>query len=112
MKPNADCTVFNRIYDPVNRKYNWQAKTINGVFWQGGTGAKVGKSGMREDNETIIFIPFSSVEQLTLLPEDKIIRGISNATSPDGLKGVLTVMAVDTFDFGSPDMQHWEVVAK
>lgn len=112
MKPNADCTVFNCVYDPVSRKNTWQAKVINGVFWQGGTGAKVGKSGMREDNETVIFIPFSSIGQLTLLPEDKIIRGISDATTPVGLDGTLTVMAIDTFDYGSPDMQHWEVVAK
>ena len=112
MIPNSDCTVFTQEYDPVTRKNRWAATIIKGVFWQGSIGSRLGEGGKREDNETIVFIPFFACLTLKLKPEDKIFRELTDATTPIGLEGALTVTGVDTFDYGSADMQHWEVTAK
>lgn len=112
MKPNADCTIFSQQYNPTTRKNDWIKTFISGVYWQGSIGSKNNKSGMVQDNETIVFIPFSAVSEFSVKPEDKIVRGATTATTPVDLDGALTVTGIDTFDYGSPDMQHWEVTAK
>ncbi len=112
MKTNADCTIFREVYNADTRKNDWTATIISGVFWQGSTGQKVNKAGMVEDNETVVYIPFSAASDFTIAPKDKILKGTTTETSPTAVKAALTVMGVDTFDFGSADMQHWEVRAK
>ena len=112
MIPNADCTVFTQKYDPATRKNSWVATVIRGVFWQGSIGSRLGENGRREDNETVIFIPFSTYLNAEIKSEDKIYKGAADVTTPIGLEGALTVTGVDTFDYGSADMQHWEVTAK
>lgn len=112
MTPNADCTVFRQEVNKVTRKNEWVKTFISGVFWQGSIGSKIGNSGTREDNETVVFIPFSAVSALSLKPDDKIFKGTAEATTPLGLNGALTITGIDTFDYGSADMQHWEVTAK
>ena len=111
MRPNADCTVFSSTYNEVTRKNEWVKTFISGVHWQGSIGSKNNKSGMVQDNETIVFIPFSATNFI-IKPEDKILKGTTTATLPTGLKDALTVTGVDTFDYGTADMQHWEVTAK
>lgn len=121
MNVSETCTVFNRFYDPVYRKYIFQPTVIEGIFWQEEMGAKLTQDGFYEKNEVHIFIPFSAgfkrefctseefgenpTDHFTLRPEDKIMRGISSGKS-------LTILSVNTFDYGSKDLQHWEVVAK
>lgn len=121
MKTNGICTVFNRVYDPIYRKYILQPTVIEGVFWQEEAAARNTKEGLHEANEVRIFIPFrakcqrsfGTLEELqknptahfTLLPEDKIMHGISLGAS-------LTIVSVSTFDYGGKGLQHWEVVAK
>jgi hypothetical protein len=121
MNSNEICTVFNRIYDPIFRKYILQPTVITGVFWQEKLGANLIQEGLNEANEVHIFIPFlaeatrifgtsAEFEEnpttfFTLRPEDKIMRGISSGKS-------LTILSVNTFEYGSKGLQHWEVVAK
>lgn len=121
MNANETCTVFNRFYDPIYRKYILQPTVIEGVFWQEAMGARLTKEGVYEANEVHIFIPFlvestrkfgvseefeeAPTTYFTLRPEDKIMRGISSGKS-------LTILSVSTFDYGSKGLQHWEVVAK
>ncbi|AMJ41890.1 hypothetical protein [Anaerotignum propionicum] len=121
MKSSDVCTIFNRIYDPIFRKYFLQSTIIKGVFWQEALGARLNHEKLYEANEVHIFIPFSAeatrtfgipeefeknpTSYFTLRPEDKIIRGITSGKS-------LTILSINTFDYGSKDMQHWEVVAK
>lgn len=112
MKPNTVCTVFKENYNADTRKNDWTATIIRGVFWQGSAGQKANKAGMVEDNETFVYIPFSAVSDFVVSPKDKIYRGETALTTPIGLDGALTVTSVDMFDFGSADMQHWEVRAK
>lgn len=105
MQANADCTLYRRIYDPVTRKYSWHASVIQGVHWQGKLGAATDKGGMTAAHETLIFIPLQAVAMVA--PEDKIIRG-----SAGSAEEALTITEVEVFDYGRPDMQHWEVTAK
>ncbi|MDD3394815.1 MAG: hypothetical protein PHG19_09275 [Anaerotignum sp.] len=115
------CTIFNRFYDPIYRKYILQPTVIEGVFWQDEMGARLAQEGIYEENEVHIFIPFLAkfgrdfalpqefeedpTTYFTLRPEDKIMRGISSGKS-------LTILSVNTFNYGSKGLQHWEVVAK
>ena len=121
MKSNEVCTIFNRIYDPISRKYILQPTVIEGVFWQEGIGARLTQEGFYESNEVHIFIPFMAkctrsfgtaeefemnpTAHFTLRPEDKIMQGVSSGKS-------LTILSVSTFDYGNEDLQHWEVVAR
>lgn len=121
MNSNGSCTVFNRFYDPIFRKYILQPTVIEGIFWQEAIGAKIAQEGFCEDNEVHIFIPFAAISNrkfgtseqfqesptayFTLRPEDKIMRGISSGKS-------LTILSVNTFDYGSKGLWHWKVVAK
>ncbi len=113
--------MFNRIYDPVFRKYILQPTVIEGVFWQEEARASRLQDGIYENNEVHIFIPFlakatrsfgtyaefqeNPTAYYTLSPEDKIMRGISSGKS-------LTILEIHTFDYGSGGVKHWEVVAK
>lgn len=121
MNSKEVCTIFNRIYDPIFRKYILQPTVITGVFWQEKLGAKITQDDLYEENEVHIFIPilaeatriygtFPEFEEnptkfFTLRPEDKIMRGVSSGKS-------LTILSVSTFDYGNKGLQHWEVVAK
>ncbi len=121
MRLEEVCTIFNRIYDPIFRKYILQPTVITGVFWQEELGARVTQDELYEENQVHIFIPVMAestriygtpaefqenpTAYFTLRPEDKIMRGITSRKS-------LTILSVSTFDYGSKDLQHWEVVAK
>lgn len=122
MKSNEVCTIFNRIYDPIYRKYILQPTIVEGVFWQEKMGASFSKEeGMHGSNEVSIIIPFGAKftrdfavtedfeenpnAYFTLRPEDKIMKGVSSGRS-------LTILSVSRFDYGSKGLQHWEVVAK
>ncbi|WMI80354.1 hypothetical protein [Anaerotignum sp. MB30-C6] len=121
MNSNEVCTVFNRFYDPIYRKYIMQPTVIEGIFWQEEIGARLNKEGLYEVNEVHIFIPFTvksnrsfgiarefemnPTAYFTLRPEDKIMQGVSSGKS-------LTILSVNTLDYGSKGLQHWEVVAK
>ena len=121
MNSKEVCTVFNRIYDPIFRKYILQPTVITGVFWQEELGARLTQEEVYEANEVHIYIPFlaeatriygtseefqeTPTAYFTLRPEDKIMRGITSGKS-------LTILSVSTFDYGSKSLQHWEVVAK
>lgn len=121
MKSSEICTIFNRIYDPILRRYILQPTVITGVFWQEALGARMSHEKLYESNEVHIFIPFTAEATrtfgvpdefeknptlyFTFRPEDKIVRGITSGKS-------LTIISINTFDYGSKDMRHWEVVAK
>ena len=131
MYTNGDCTVFNRIYDPITRLDTWMATHLYGIFWENTKGANVIKSGMKDADGVRVFIPFAvgcdkaycsplafkenpTTNVFTLRPEDKLVYGIvdhvgSIAGLADVFDCVATITAVDTMNYGSADMQHWEV---
>lgn len=131
MDTNCDCTVFNRVYDKEGREYLWQGTVVHGVYWQGGQGVRLMKNGLKEDKETTVFIPMFAESQrtyakpvafgtgeggttFTFRPEDRLVRGvvldrISQKELFSRFDDAITITAVDTFDQGGGEMNHWEV---
>ena len=137
MITNADLTLYNQIPGPDGP--TWQRTQIEDVFWEDGKKVDVGETELISADVTVILIPFESttgylkpVEFLwaedraghfTLNNGDLVVRGLVDFELT-GEKGhnekalrqqhddVMTIVSVETNDFGSPNMQHWEVTAK
>ena len=136
MYKNADVTIFNKYFDPVQGVERCQRTHIEGVYWDASYGASIRKTGMESENKVLILIPFEDndesfckpkefdrlqaeerADHWTLKPGDKIVRGLIHhdgtmATLVQNYDDVYEITTVDTKVMGSPDMQHWEVMAK
>lgn len=137
MITNADMTLYNQIPGPDGP--TWQRTQIKGVFWEDGKKVNVGETGLVSADLTVVFIPFSNTagylkpvefrrakdrtEHFTLDNGDIVVRGLTDfeLTSEKGANekalrqqydDVMTIVSVEKNDFGSPEMQHWEVTAK
>lgn len=108
MITNGDMTLFIRSYDKETRIDQWQSVFIKGVLWEDNQKGDIVKGGMEKSDSVTIFIPFSMVEKgVVFAIGDKVARG--SATSMDTCK---TITGIERFDYGSLDMQHWEVYAQ
>jgi len=137
MQTNADLTLYNRIPGPDGAL--WKRTQIAGVNWQDGKKVEIGDTGLVSADLTTIFIPFQSTSGylrpneflqaeekencFTLQNGDLVVRGridfdLTGEPGQDEkalrrrYDDVMTIISVDTNDFGSPQMQHWEVAAK
>lgn len=129
MLTNCDVTIFNKYIE--NRETKYQKSYIYGVHWEDSKGANVLKSGLDNADKSIIYIPFyngknylkpkefvkDNIGNFTLQHEDIIVKGIidDEFTTIKALEAkyddVRMITKVDTRDFGSERMQHWEVGA-
>lgn len=137
MITNADLTLYNQIPGPDGP--TWQRTQIQGVFWEDGKKVNVGESGLVSADLTVIFVPFENTAgymkpaefqraedragHFTFNNGDLVVRGLVDFELT-GEKGadektlrhrhddVMTIISVETNDFGSTSMQHWEVTAK
>lgn len=120
MMANADITVYNKT---TTKEGNiWSRTPVWGVSWQEDRKVAVGNNGLVTADETLVFIPFKSAPDLVVRKGDIIVRNVvifdidetKKESNVKALKhkyaDVLTVMSAKKNDFGSPDMQHWEVV--
>lgn len=132
MRTNTDITIFNRYVQ--NRVVKYKKSYIHNVHWEDRKGANIMQSGLVSSDSSTVFIPFSSVPEyvkpkefiekvqgITLQVEDIIVKGlieenleneISIKTLESKYDDVRVITTVDTKDFGSEHMQHWEVGAK
>ena len=129
MRTNTDITIFNKYTEGRETKY--KKSYIKKVHWEDSKGANIIASGLTTADSTKIYIPFSSVSEymkptqfkenhngITLQVEDVVVKGIieDEFTTIKALESkyddVRVITTVDTRDFGSPRMQHWEVGAK
>lgn len=137
MITNADMTLYNQIPGPDGP--TWQRTQIRGVFWEDGKKVSVGEAGLVSADLTVIFIPFEHAAgylkpvefqraenragHFTLNNGDLVVHGLVDFELT-GEKGhnekalrqqyddVTTIVSVETNNFGSLNMQHWEVTAK
>lgn len=119
MLTNADITVYNKFTDKDGNK--WERHTVYDVSWQEDKCAVVGTNGKDTADKIKVYIPFTSKPDLIVRKGDIIVRNvvifdINEADKESNLRvlrhkynDVKTVMAVAKRDYGSPDMQHWEV---
>ncbi len=131
MITETDCTVYNKYL--VGRVDTWQRVQIEGIHWE----ERHAREGNQDNDFTIVFIPFarglgykqprewlasSKTGAWTLQIGDVIVKGlvsdelVAGTFSLSDLKriydDVLVIASVDTRDFGSSHLQHWEVTAR
>lgn len=136
MRTNADITIYNRYFDFETRLDKYQRTVLKGVFWDEKKAVNTIQSGLESADSVFIAIPFqvSSDKQylspkefekaedrskyFTLQEGDRIVKGnidfeiISKVSDLDKEYEAFTITSVDTKDFGSSHMRHWEVGAK
>ena len=138
MRSNTDLTVYNKYI--ASRDEAFLRTEIKAVAWENQKAVnKLAGGGVISDNKAIIYIPFQrgsaflspktwqaladedKPDNWTLQEGDIIVKGtISDEitalfTASDLMAkydDVLRINATDTFDQGSPSMQHWQVGAK
>ena len=126
MVTNADCTVFNRYLDKTEHVEKYKRTVLRGVFWDETRAANVVTGGLNNADAATVLIPFrdgycppvdwekNAPEGFTLRPGDRIVKGeiVFSGTMAELSKqfdSALTITGVDVCDYGSSDMQHWEV---
>ncbi len=132
MKTNCDVTLYNKINGE-----NYQRTEIYGVQWENRKAVNVIQSGLTAADQAVIYIPFSSKSgyekpkdwqglidkagKWTLQNGDYIAKGIvmdeiSSTFTITKLKAkyddVLAISSIDTQDYGSAALQHWQLGGK
>ena len=118
MQTNANMTLYSRSVVSGSEVYTRQA--INGVHWETIDGITKNRDGFLKENKVNVFIPFS-VGELSIKAGDVLVKGtvsdsISSSFTISDLKrkygnAVVVVANVAIRDFGSAQMQHWQVGA-
>lgn len=136
MYTNSNITIYNSYFDKVTRTDKYQRTILYGVFWDCKKTVNRIQSGLENADEVFIAIPFAvtsnrqyiapkEFERLddksnhfTLKEEDRIVQGeidfeiTGKVSDLDKQYEAFTITSVDTKDFGSPHMRHWEVGAR
>lgn len=135
MYTNTGCTIYNRYTDKDTRLETYKRTYLQNVFWNSIAGISKIKNGIENSDQAKIIIPFSVTSDsaylkpkefktltikegyFTFSANDKIAKGeIPENVSMKELENlyddVLNITSVDTLDYGSSEMRHWEVLAK
>ena len=135
MIPNCDITIYNKYL--VSRAEVFQRSVIRDVGWQATKAIMGTKAGALASNVATIFIPSVSHTEYrapkawqalvtktanwTLQEGDVVVKGEVADTITSGFTitdlrakydDVVTITSVDVMDFGSSNVQHWEVGCK
>lgn len=130
----TSCTVINHYYDADTDTERYVSTVIEGVFWEDTRAANMRSSGGADGADSIsVIIPFRASyikpfktpqsyavdpsESWTLRPGDYIVKdahlfSFDAAGFREFEKStdfIHKITKVDTMDFGSKHMQHWEV---
>lgn len=131
MQTNTDLTLYNKY--SVGRVDTFQRVQISDVHWE----QRHAREGNQDNDFTLVFIPFargtnylkprvwqalsSKTGKWTLQIGDAVVKGlvsneITGTFTLSDLKrtydDVLVIASVDTRDFGSSSMQHWEITCR
>lgn len=111
MVTNGSATLYHKTGSGYTRTF------IAAVCWQGAESAAMSVNGKKNAAETEIYIPFS-VFSGEIAAGDYLVRGDCPFIYADGITGLikeyhpLTIMTVERCDYGSAELQHWEVSGK
>lgn len=129
MPTNTNMCVFNKYIEPFTKNITYKKHVFENVFWDD-IEAVILSSGFNTDDKVDVFIPFDKNDLSeykepkkyngtgwTLREGDFIIKGDVVETEVDGIKDL---SSYETFeitewskkDFGSYNMQHFEVRGK
>lgn len=136
MRTNADITIYNRYFDKATRLDKYQRTILYGVFWDERKAVNRLQSGLEDADKVTIIIPFAVTtdkkyappkefeklddksDYFTLQEGDRVVKGAvdfeitGKVSDLDKEYEAFTIISVDTKDFGSLHMRHWEVGAK
>ena len=132
MITNSDMTIFHRAYDTKADLDVYHCFHLHGVFWDEAQRANVIKSGLENADVVSVMIGFDvdadgldfappkqwtpGAGKWTMQPGDTVVRHLVNASSAAQIRALpypaYTVTRVDTKDFGSENVRHWEVGLK
>lgn len=136
MYTNTDITIYNKYLDSNTRLEKWQRTVFKGVFWDDKKGYNRLQSSIESVDEVFIVIPFNvgvdkeyvppiefrkledRANYFTIAEGDRVVKGdidleIEEVQSElDKEYEAFTITSVDTKDFGSKHMRHWEVGGK
>lgn len=128
MMTNTKMSVFNRYKEPFTNNVSYKKHVIEHVFWDDSLGINL-NTGYENVDKVNIYIPFdknkSDLENYkepkqyngngwTLQNGDFIIKGEVAESEVDGIKDlkayeVFEITVIDKKDFGSYNMQHFEI---
>lgn len=137
MNTNTIATLFNQYKNYETNAVEIHRTLLNAVHWENNKATNVLTSGISQADSTCVMIWFSvEAEGKTYLPpkqyaalppdqvgkhwtlaqQDRLVKGnVPDAPINDVVAqndDVITITSVDTMDYGSPAMQHWEVSGK
>ena len=117
MRTNADLTIYHK--SVVAGAESWTRQAVTAVMWENRKAANVLRSGLLEADSVTVYVPFARGD-IAVKAGDVLVKGIVTDTIGPGftitaLKAkyadVVTVRSVDTMDYGSVAMQHWQIGA-
>lgn len=133
MYSNADVTIYNKYTDRATRTDAYNRTVIKNVFFDEKKATNRLQSGLNDADQVLLLIPFDYASQakyvapiefrelenkenhFTLQNGDRIVKGdisyevTSKISDLDKEYQTFTITSVDTKDFGSRHMRHWEV---
>lgn len=129
-------TIYNKFFNPTTRSDDYQRTIIHGIHWDETEAINRVASGIADVDKVVVVIPFRAdasreflapdefdkeevkLDYFTLSPGDRIVKGVKDfevtgkISDLDRMYDAHIILSVDTKDFGSPRMHHWEVGAK
>lgn len=128
MMTNTSMSLFNKYTEPTTKNVSYKKKLVKEVFWDDSLGINL-NAGYENADKVNIYIPFDKNEEdlksyiepkqyngngWTIQNGDFIIKGDVDKTEVGGIKDlknyeVFEITVVDKKDFGSYDMQHFEI---
>lgn len=128
MMTNTSMSLFNKYTEPTTKNVSYKKKLVKEVFWDDSLGINL-NAGYENADKVNIYIPFDKNEEdlksyiepkqyngngWTIQNGDFIIKGDVDKTEVGGIKDlknyeVFEITVVDKKDFGSYNMQHFEI---
>jgi len=124
MMTNTKMSIFNRYVDPQTKSITFKKHIIDNVYWDDRKEVNQDK-GHNKDNSVQIFIPKNKNDlssyvkpssydgtNWTINTGDFIVKGVVEAEKVDKISQLVdafTVTFVDDKDYGSSNMQHFEI---
>ena len=126
MKTNTGMTIYNKYTNPATKDVKYKKHYIENVFWDDSLGVNL-NHGYDNADKVNVYIPkykndindFVDFKQYngngwTLQNGDFIIKGNCPIVEVEGIKelsnySVFRITVIDDKDFGSYDMQHFEI---
>ncbi len=126
MMTNTSMTVYNKYNNPSDKSIVYKKHLIENVFWDDSLGVNL-NTGYENADSVNIYIPFNKNDLSkykepkqyngvgwTLQNGDFIVKGNVDIDEVNNIKGLkeyetFEITVIDVKDFGSKDMQHFEI---